>query len=628
MATAQATLVSTAPRQSIGSRAFGVLQKLGRALMIPVAVLPAAGLLLGIGGGLLAGVEQGVYVINSPVILGALEIMKASGDAVFAILPLLFAVGVVIAFTNNDGVSAIAAVVGYAVLLGSMGAWANFLKSIFGLNTQTDTVLGITTVNTGVFGGIIIGLVAAVLFNRFFRIKLPSYLGFFAGKRFVPIITAIVAIFLGLILTVVWTPVQAAINALGEWAVSQNTPLGVWVYGTVERALLPFGLHHIWNAFWFFEIGSYTTPAGETVHGLTNMCFAGDVQHGGILSGGYLFKMMGLAGACLAIYLTAKPKKRTDTGSIMGSGALTSFLTGITEPIEFSFLFVAPLLYVVHVILAGLAFPILYLLGNRLCYSFSHGTIDYALFYALGIKPWMVLLVGPLYFLAYLGAFYGLIKLFKLKTPGREEDEVAPEVLAPTVLANKEQEFARQLVLAFGGKSNITALDACITRLRVSVKDPAKVNQGRLKALGAAGVVVVGNSMQAIYGPKSEGYKMDMDDYMKVAGPEAELSEAELTATVAALAPQPVASKLRDPAAAEKARGFIKGLGGLNNVKQVDAVAETRLRIIVGNEGPVDDAALQAAGVNGIMRLPNRILHLIVGPNADQYAAEMAGQLA
>jgi PTS system glucose-specific IIC component len=561
-------------------------------------------------------------VIDSALILGILEIMKASGDAVFAILPLLFAVGVVIAFTNNDGVSAFAATVGYFVLLGSMGAWATFF------NVETRTVLGFTTVDTGVFGGIVIGLVTAVLFNRFFRIKLPPYLGFFAGKRFVPIITALVAIFLGLALTIVWTPVQAAINALGNWAVTQNTPLGVWVYGTVERALLPFGLHHIWNAFWFFQIGTYVTPAGETVHGLTNICFAGDVQDAGILSGGYLFKMMGLVGACLAIYLTARPKKRTDTGSIMASAGLTSFLTGITEPIEFSFLFVAPLLYVVHVILAGLAFPILYLLGNRLCYSFSHGTIDYVPFYALGIKPWMVLLVGPIYFLVYLGAFYGLIKLFKLKTPGREEDEVAPEVLAPTVLANKEQEFARQLVLAFGGKSNITALDACITRLRVSVKDPAKVNQGRLKALGAAGVVVVGNSMQAIYGPKSEGYKMDMDDYMKVAGPEAELSEAELTAAATALAPQPVVSKLRDPAAAEKARGFIKGLGGLNNVKQVDAVAETRLRVIVGNEGQVDDAALQAAGVNGIMRLPNRILHLIVGPNADQYAAEMAGQLA
>lgn len=620
MTTAQATLSSTAPRQSFGSRAFGVLQKLGRALMIPVAVLPAAGLLLGIGGGLLAGVEQGVYTIDSPIVLGVLEIMKAAGDAVFASLPLLFAIGVVIAFTNNDGVSAIAATTGYVVLLGTMSAVA----MLFGIETRP--VLGFETVDTGVFGGILMGLTAAVLFNRFYRIQMPSYLGFFAGKRFVPIITALVAIGVGFLLAFIWSPIQIAINNLGYWTIEQNPAVGVFVYGLVERALLPFGLHHIWNSFWFFQIGSYTTPDGQTVNGLTNMCFAGDVQDAGILSGGYLFKMFGLAGAALAIYLTAKPKKRTDTGSIMGSGALTSFLTGITEPLEFSFLFVAPLVYVMHVFLAGLAFPILYLLGNRLCYSFSHGTIDYVLFFALGIKPWMVLLIGPLYFLLYFGAFYGLIKLFKLKTPGREDDEVAPEVLAPTVLANKDQEFARQLVLAFGGRGNISSLDACITRLRVGVKDPSKVNQGRLKALGAAGVVVVGNNMQAIFGPKSEGYKTNMDEYLKVAGPEAEPSESEL---IAAAAPaQPVTAKLRDPAAAEKARQFVQGLGGAQNIQKVEAVAATRLRVVVGNEGQVNDSALQMAGADAVMRLPNKILHLIVGPNADQYAAEMAGQLA
>jgi PTS system glucose-specific IIC component len=622
MATAASTLSSNAPRQTLGSKIFGVLQKLGRALMIPVAVLPAAGLLLGIGGGLLAGVEQGVYHIQSPALLNILQIMKASGDAVFAILPLLFAIGVVIAFTNNDGVSAIAATVGYFVLLGSMSAWA----TVF--NIQTGTVLGFTTVDTGVFGGIVIGLVAAVLFNRFFRIQLPPYLGFFAGKRFVPILMAIVSIFLGLVMVFVWTPIQAGINALGNWAVMQNPALGVWIYGTVERALLPFGIHHIWNSFWFFQIGTYTTPSGETVHGLTNMCFAGDVQDAGILSGGYLFKMFGLCGACLAIFMTAKPKRRTDTGSIMGSAALTSFLTGITEPIEFSFLFAAPLLYVAHVLMAGLAFPILYLLGNRLCYSFSQGSIDYVLFYALGIKPWMVLLVGPLYFLAYFGVFYGMIRLFNQKTPGREDEELAPELLAPTVLANKQQEFARQLVLAFGGRSNIVSLDACITRLRIGVKDPSKVNQNRLKSLGAAGVVVVGNNMQAIFGPKSEGYKSDMDDYLKIAGPEAELSESEVVASTSGTAIQTVASRLRDPAAAQKANGLIVGLGGARNIRKVEAVAETRLRVVVSDNKFIDEPALQAAGVQGLMNLPDNVLHLIVGPNADQYAAEMAGQMA
>jgi PTS system glucose-specific IIC component len=289
-------------------------------------------------------------------------------------------------------------------------------------------------------------------------------------------------------------------------------------------------------------------------------------------------------------------------------------------------MFAAPVLYLLHIVLAGLAFPILYLLGARLCYSFSHGGIDLALFSILDVKPWMVLLVGPLYFLAYFGLFYAVIRWRDLKTPGREaeEPEVAPELLVPGAPPAKEHAFAHQLVLAFGGKSNISALDACITRLRVSVNDSRKVNQARLKALGAAGVVVVGNNMQAIFGAKSEGYKTGMDEYMKVAGPEAELSEADVM--VAAAVPSSPAAKLRDPAAGEKARSMLQGLGGARNVKSVAAVAETRVRVLVGDELEVNEAELRAAGVNAIMRLPGRILHLIVGPNADQYAAEMAAQ--
>ena len=311
----------------------------------------------------------------------------------------------------------------------------------------------------------------------------------------------------------------------------------------------------------------------------------------------------------------------------MLSAAFTSFLTGITEPLEFSFLFVAPLLYGVHALLAGLAFPILYLFDTRLCYSFSHGLIDYLLFFILGVRPWMVLLIGPLYFLLYFGIFYGAIKAFKLRTPGREPEE-APEAVAigGVALADPRQEFARQLVLAFGGKSNIASLDACITRLRIGVGDPNKVNQARLKAMGAAGVVVVGNNMQAIFGPKSESYKTDMDEYLKVAGPEAELSTTDIIETAAAA--QPVTAKLRDPSAAQKARDFIQELGGAQNIKQVDAVAETRLRVVLNDDTQVDESGLQTSGVDGIMRLPNRIMHLIVGLNADQYAAEMHGQLA
>jgi PTS system glucose-specific IIC component len=337
--------------------------------------------------------------------------------------------------------------------------------------------------------------------------------------------------------------------------------------------------------------------------------------------------MFGLVGAAIAIWLASKPSKRAQTGSLMTSAGFTSFLTGITEPIEYSFLFVAPLLYIAHVILAGLAFPILYFLGARLCYSFSHGAIDYTLFYILDIQPWMVLLAGPVYFFAYFGVFYGVIRWCDLKTPGREEEIVEQGALGLGMDVSGEHAFARQLVLAFGGKSNITALDACITRLRVSVAAPDKVNQARLKALGAAGVVVVGSNMQAIFGPKSEGYKNDMDEYLKVAGPEAELSETDLLATSIG-APQAASSKLRDPAAGEKARNFIQGLGGAENIEKVQVVAETRLRVVVGDEMRVDEDALKTTGVNCMMRLPNRTFHLIVGFNADQYEAEMAGQLA
>ena len=614
---------SVAVKESLGSRAFGFAQKLGRALMIPVAVLPAAGILLGIGGGLLGGVAAGTFHIDSPALLGLLGVMKAAGDAVFGALPLMFAIGVAIALSHNDGVAALAAALGYLVLLGAMAAAAKLL------GTQTGLVLGFQTMDTGVFGGIVMGVVAANLFNRFSRIQLPTYLGFFAGKRFVPIVTAFAAIAIGFILTIVWAPIQAGLNGLANWSINQNPGLGVFIYGLVERALLPFGLHHIWNALWFFQFGTFTTPAGETLRGLTNICFAGDPQQGGILAGGYLFKMFGLVGAAMAIWMAAKPARRAQTGSLMTSAAFTSFLTGITEPIEYSFLFVAPLLYVAHVFLAGLAFPILYFLGARLCYSFSHGAIDFTLFYILDIQPWMVLLVGPVYFLIYFGVFYGVIRWRSLKTPGRE-DETAEEDVSGLPGAGmevgKEHVFARQLVLAFGGRSNIKALDACITRLRVSVAAPDLVNQARLKALGAAGVVVVGSNMQAIFGPKSEGYKNEMDEYLKVAGPEAELSEPDRMVVSGPL--QTASGKVRDPDAGQKARSLIEGLGGAGNIKAIQAVAETRLRVVVGSEGQVDENILVKAGMQCMMRLPNRTFHLIVGPNADQFAAEMAGQLA
>ena len=636
--TTTATAPAPAPKQSLGSRAFGFLQKIGKSLMLPVAVLPVAGILLGVGGAFSGGLEQnaaseGVCVLNgapSPCTGGAvgdpvaagliaepvfifLQILEGSGAPIFAALPLIFAIGVALGMAKNDGVAALAATVGYLVMNGTIGVVAQ------ARGIDTATVLGQETIDTSVFGGILIGIVAAYMFNRCFRIQLPPDLGFFAGKRFVPIVTAFAAIALGIVLAFVWPPIGDLINNGANEIVKANTALAVFIYGIVERALIPFGLHHIWNAPFFFTLN---VGGWEDCNGILTCFFAGHPESG-ILGGGFLFKMFGLAGAALAIWRTAKPENRARTGSIMAAGALTAFLTGITEPLEFSFLFVAPLLYVVHAVLAGLSFPIMYLAGGRLGYTFSHGAIDYGLFYANDIKPWLVLVIGPIYFVLYFLVFTFLIRAFKMRTPGREEAEAEPG----EAIEDAANRFSQQLVLAFGGRSNITDLDACITRLRVGVHDINKADQNKLKALGAAGVLLVGNNMQAIFGTRSDNLKTDMEEYLKTAGDEAELTDA----AASEISYQPTGGptvRLRDPMAPEKARGIIDGLGGPDNIVKVDAVAETRLRVKIRDTSVVDEAVLTDSGIAGLAVIGDGTLHLLAGLNADQYAAELRGQLA
>ncbi len=336
----------------------------------------------------------------------------------------------------------------------------------------------------GVCGGILIGLIAAGLFNRYYRIQLPAYLGFFAGKRFVPIVVSFAAIGLAAVLALIWPPIGGAIRSFGDWAAYGNPAAAVTIYGVVERMLLPFGLHHIWNVPFFFEVGTYIDPdTGEAVHGVISRYFAGDFE-AAILGGGFVFKMFGLPAAALAIYHTAKPENKARVAGIMGSAALTSFLTGITEPLEFAFLFVAPLLYVVHAVLVGIAYLVTYLLDARLGYSFSHGFIDYALYWVNNIKPWVILALGPIFALVYYVVFRTLILRFNLQTPGREQASAEADSYKDVIA----DDFARELVLAFGGKRNIAGLDACITRLRVEVADIGKANPDKLKAMGAAGV--------------------------------------------------------------------------------------------------------------------------------------------
>ncbi|KAF0812450.1 PTS system glucose-specific EIICB component [Andreprevotia sp. IGB-42] len=576
--------------------AFTVLQKIGKALMLPVAVLPVAGLLLGIGSSHFGFIPGAVS-----------EIMAQSGGAIFGNLALIFAVGVALGLTDNDGVAAIAAVVGYVVMLATMGVMA----TVWGI--EPATVMGMKSMETGVFGGIIAGAVAAVLFNRYYRIELPPYLGFFAGKRFVPIVTGIAAIFVGVILSVIWPPVQHGIGVFSHWAAVSDPRTAATVYGFVERLLIPFGLHHIWNVPFFFEMGSFTDSAGKVVHGDINRFFAGD-QTAGILSGAFLFKMFGLPGAAIAIWHTAKPENRVKVGGIMISAALTSFLTGITEPIEFAFLFVAPQLYVIHAALAATAQFIANTLHMHMGFTFSQGGIDFLLFNAFGkyAQNWgWTLLLGPLYFGIYYVVFrYTILKL-QLKTPGREDETEA----AGAEVADADR--ARELVLAFGGRKNIASLDACVTRLRIAVNDPTQVNQPRLKAMGAAGVMMVGNGVQAIFGTLSENIKTDMAEYLKTAGADADLA--------APLAPQAATQATLQTVVADDAR-FDAKLAALRQVlgkpQAVEVVALSRLDVTLADGTALDTAALQAAGI-GAMRVSDNEYQLVVGPAAEQYRAAL-----
>ncbi len=471
--------------------AFANLQKVGKSLMLPVSVLPIAGILLGVGS---AGFSWLPTVVS--------DVMAQAGGSVFANMPLIFAIGVALGFTNNDGVSALAAVVAYGIMVKTMAVVAPLVLHLSAAEIETKHLA-----DTGVLGGIIAGSIAAYMFNRFYRIKLPEYLGFFAGKRFVPIISGVCAIVLGVVLSFIWPPIGARIQEFSQWAAYQNPVLAFGIYGLVERALVPFGLHHIWNVPFQMQVGEYINAAGQVFHGDIPRFMAGDPT-AGKLSGGFLFKMYGLPAAAIAIWHSAKPQNRAKVGGIMISAALTSFLTGITEPIEFSFLFVAPILYVIHAILAGLAFPICILLDMRAGTSFSHGLIDFVVLSGNGHNTWMFPIVGICYAVLYYTIFRVLIAKLNLKTPGREDDTAEKE-------AKVGNEMSAALVKAFGGKENITNLDACITRLRVSVGDVAKVDQAELKKLGAAGVVVAGSGVQAIFGTKSDNLKTDMDEYIR-----------------------------------------------------------------------------------------------------------------
>ena len=601
---------------SIGRTAFGWLQKIGKSLMLPVSVLPAAGILLGVGSAKFTWL---------PVIVSS--VMAQAGGAVFSNLPLIFAIGVALGLTNNDGVATLAAVVGFEVMLATMGVMAPLL------DYEPKTIMGIASIETGVFGGILIGAVAAILFNRYYRLKLPAYLGFFSGKRSVPILTAFAAIGVGIVLSLIWPPIGRGIDSFSRWAASGNPAMAFALYGVVERSLIPFGLHHIWNVPFFFEVGQYLDPAtGNVIRGEIYRFTAGDPTAGN-LAGGYLFKMWGLPAAAIAIWHTARPENRKKVGGIMISAALTSFLTGITEPIEFAFLFVAPMLYAVHALLAGVAYFTAIELGIRHSTTFSHGLIDYVVLYPNSSRGWWLVVLGLLWAGLYYALFRTLILKRDLKTPGRElEDASAVAVAGPpdagSDLATPDDSMPARLVAAFGGASNIESLDACITRLRVGLNDVSRADPGALKALGASGVMTVGSGMQAIFGTRSENLKTDMEEYM-ASGKAMPISTKSAATTAPAAAArramgQPSgAGRVLTPGHYSRAAAIAAGLGGASNITGVEGIAITRIRAQLRRPDAVDEAALEAAGASGVWRVSDDIVHVIVGEDAAALATAL-----
>ncbi len=494
---------------------FGILQKVGKSLMLPVALLPAAGILLGLGNAL--GNET---VLAQLPFLGAswvqllATMMESSGQIIFDNLPLIFAVGVAVGLTEGEGVAALAAIVGFLVMNTSMGVIGGITVEMTN-QPMYASVLGIPTLQTGVFGGIIIGIIASSLYKKYYKIELPQYLGFFAGKRFVPIITAASALVLGIGLTFIWPPIQNALFAFSTNVIEANQTLAAFLFGVVERALIPFGLHHVfYNPFWY-QFGEYVNNAGQLVMGDQSIWFAQlkdgvAFTAGTFMTGKYPFMMFGLPAAALAMVHTAKPEKRKYVAGIMLSGALTSFLTGITEPLEFTFLFVAPALFAIHCVFAGLSFMLMQLLNVKIGLTFSGGLIDFLLFGVLPNRtPWyLAIVVGLCFSVVYYFMFRFMITKFNFKTPGREDE--TEEVSSSSSLGKGE--LANEILIALGNKENLKSLDACITRLRVQVEDINKVDKDKLKELGAAGVMVVGNNIQAIFGPKSDTLKSEINE--------------------------------------------------------------------------------------------------------------------
>ncbi len=549
-------------------KVFGILQRVGRSFMLPIAILPVAGLLLGIGSSFTNETTIATYglqkILGDGTLLHALlMIMNRVGSAVFDNLPLIFAVGVAIGMAKKEKeVSALSAVIAYLVMNTAINAMLQVNGKILADGSIAEDVLegtiasscGIQTLQMGVFGGIIVGLGVAALHNRFYKIVLPNALSFFGGTRFVPIICTIVYMFAGIVLYFVWPAVQNGIYALGGLVTSSGY-VGTLIFGLIKRALIPFGLHHVfYMPFWQTAVGGTMEIAGNTIQGGQNIFFAqlansADIAHFSAdatryFSGEFIFMIFGLPGAALAMYRCAKPEKKKAAGGLLLSAALACMMTGITEPLEFSFLFVAPVLFIVQVILAGSAYMIAHMLNIAVGLTFSGGLLDLFFFGILqGNKKtsWLLIIpVGIIYFLLYYFIFLFLIKKFNFKTPGREDENeetklymkadvnAKREAAAEQKSGGTENEISKIITAGLGGKKNISDVDCCATRLRCTVLNSDLVNDSLLRSTGASGVVHKGKGVQIIYGPKVTVIKSDLEDYLETAPDEEVISAASV----------------------------------------------------------------------------------------------------
>lgn len=510
--------------KKLGMKFVAKLTNIGASLQTPIAILPAAGLLLAFGTIFTSQSFLAMMpFMRNPASERIFNVALQCGNIIFSNLPLIFCAGVAIGLTNDAGVAALSSIVGYLIMCVTMGGTLGVNDKMVQSSNAYANILGIPTLQTGVLGGILVGVMVSYIYNKFYDVKLPTAFAFFAGKRSVPIITAFAGFAMGLVLCLVWPPIQGGINWLSDAIANSSSIFAGFMFGFVERLTIPFGMNHIWWPTFWLQAGSYVNKAGQTIHGDQLIFFAqladnAKITAGTFMNGEFILKMFSMPAAALAMYKTAYPKNKKRVGGIMLSGAITAFVAGVTEPLEFLFIFTAPVLFLIHAVITGLGFSVANLVGAHLGLSFSGGFFDYLFFNVLTNRTnwWIIIPIGIVFFGLYYFMFKFAIEKFNLKTTGREDESIESENNADASETSGEisnVKLISSIIKNLGGKNNIQNINACYSRLRVDVNDISKVNRSSFTNLGASGVTSVGNNIQIIYGNKAPAIK---DEVLKM----------------------------------------------------------------------------------------------------------------